>query len=64
MIKNINATIYVTDISGKQIMHWTTNFNSGINKQSYNVEKLSSGFYLLNIIEENNSIKSLKFVKQ
>ncbi|MBK9722491.1 MAG: CHRD domain-containing protein [Saprospiraceae bacterium] len=62
--KNINAKIYVTDISGKHIMHWTTNFNSGINKQSYNVEKLSSGFYLLNIIEENNSIKSLKFVKQ
>ncbi len=63
--KNIDANFYVSDISGKKLMQWTnTNFISGSNSISFIVDALSSGFYLLNLVDENNSIRSFKFVKQ
>jgi hypothetical protein len=63
--KNALATVYVSDISGKQLVQWPkTKFIPGISETSFQVEFLSSGFYLLNIVDENNSVRSLKFVKQ
>jgi len=63
--KNIDANFYVSDISGKKLMQWVnTNFIPGNNTISFEVDALSSGFYLLNLVDENNSIRSFKFIKQ
>jgi len=63
--ENLNTQVYVSDLSGKKLIKWDeTNFVSGSNKISFDVNELSSGFYFLNLIDENNSVRSMKFVKQ
>lgn len=63
--KNVSADIYVSDISGKQLMHWENVFlTPGSNSVSLNLEQLSSGLYLLNVVDEYKSVQSFKFVKK
>jgi hypothetical protein len=63
--KNVNADIYVSDISGNELMHWENiSLAPGSNAVSLNVGQLTSGFYLLNVVNEYNSVSSFKFVKQ
>jgi len=61
--RTMNANVVLTDISGKPIQQWKTNFPAGTGKFNYNVETVSSGFYLLNLIEGNKIMGAFKFVK-
>lgn len=63
--RNAIATVYVSDLTGKQLLRWpNSTFLPGSNKILYDVDQLSSGFYLLHVVDENNSVRSLKFIKQ
>jgi Cu/Zn superoxide dismutase len=63
--KHVTANLFISDISGKQLLKWeSTDFNSGENTKPLNVQSLSPGFYLLNVLDEHNAIRTFKFVKQ
>lgn len=59
----MSIDLFINDASGNQIRKWKQDFYPGYNKISIPVEQLASGFYLLNLAEENNPLRSLKFIK-
>lgn len=54
--------ISVSDITGRELMY--IDVNQKINQQTINVQSLNSGVYQLNLVDENNMRKSMRFVKQ
>ena len=49
--------VMVTDISGKRIVSTVESFTSGTTQKSINTSTLSSGVYLLTIIDDSNTFK-------
>jgi hypothetical protein len=58
----LNFEIIISDISGKQILQSKATISPGDNKTAININKLSPGFYLLNLLEDNKSVAAFKFV--
>jgi len=61
--ENTNIEIGLTDISGRIIMQDAYFVNQGANKFSLNLNNLSQGVYLLNISENNSSLRYKIIVK-
>ncbi len=61
--KNINAIVVLSDLTGNRLMQWNTLFPAGFSKTSYDVSSISNGFYLMNVIKENNNIQTFKIIK-
>jgi len=62
--KAVKLTIFVSDISGKRINNTVQNFTNGTTQKSVNVSTLSSGVYLLTVIDEATGYKkSVTFKK-
>lgn len=62
--KSNNAIFYITDLSGHHLKFWKTNsLIAGLNTISLSVEDLPDGFYFLNLLDENHTVRSFKFVK-
>lgn len=61
--KSMSIDLFINDAQGKLIRKWKQSFYPGFNKISIPIEQLASGFYLLNVVEGNNPLRSLKFIK-
>ncbi len=58
-----NVQVILMDATGSPVQRWETNVPAGQSNGNYKIESLSSGFYLLNVMEENKIIGVFKVVK-
>lgn len=61
--QDANLNVSITDISGRAIQQDIYSANSGTNLLKIDIDNVSSGIYLLNIMENNNSLNYKIVVK-
>jgi hypothetical protein len=57
------AEVIIMDATGKPVQQWKINFPAGPSKTNYQIESLTSGFYVLNVMEGGKTIGTFKVVK-
>ncbi len=62
--KSQTVFLRICDVSGKQLIDLKQELNPGYNKLNIDIHNLATGFFTLNVLENNNPTKSFKFVKQ